>query len=74
MINLRPYDLDAERGVLMVRQGKGKKDRVIPIGDRAMAWVERYLIEVRPGPAGGRQVGRHAFPEQPRLPIFNRAA
>ena len=22
------------------------------------------------GPAGGRQVGRHALPEQPRLPIF----
>ena len=25
MINLRPFDLDAERGVLMVRQGKGRK-------------------------------------------------
>ena len=27
MINLRPYDLDAERGTLIVRQGKGRKDR-----------------------------------------------
>ena len=25
MINLRPYDLDVERGVLMVRQGKGRE-------------------------------------------------
>ena len=48
MINLGPHDLDTERGVLTVRLGKGKKDRVVPIGDRAVAWVERYLIEVRP--------------------------
>ena len=25
----------------MVRQGKGKKDRVIPIGERALAWIEQ---------------------------------
>lgn len=48
MIALKLYDLDVERGTLIVRQGKGKKDRVIPIGDRAIAWIDRYLIEVRP--------------------------
>ena len=32
----------------MVRQGKGKKDRIVPIGERALAWVEAYLEEVRP--------------------------
>ena len=31
------YDLDAERGVVTVRQGKGKKDRTVPIGERALA-------------------------------------
>jgi len=41
-------DVDYERGTLMVRQGKGKKDRMIPIGDRALAWVGRYRDEVRP--------------------------
>jgi len=40
--------LDYERGTLMIRQGKGKKDRMIPIGDRALAWVARYRDEVRP--------------------------
>ncbi|MBM3790509.1 MAG: tyrosine recombinase [Acidobacteria bacterium] len=34
--------------MLTIRQGKGKKDRVIPIGERAAAWVEKYLREVRP--------------------------
>jgi integrase/recombinase XerD len=45
---LKLYDLDTERGTLMVRQGKGRKDRFIPIGARACAWAERYLLEVRP--------------------------
>ena len=48
LIRLRLYDLDVARGTLMVRQGKGKKDRMIPIGDRATAWVDKYLVEVRP--------------------------
>lgn len=49
LLNLSVYDLDTERGTLMVRQGKGKKDRMVPIGERAIAWLERYLNDVRPG-------------------------
>jgi integrase/recombinase XerD len=37
----------------MVRQGKGRKDRMVPIGERALAWVDRYLEEVRPGLVAG---------------------
>jgi len=48
LANLKLYDLDTERGTVMIRQGKGKKDRVIPIGDRAAAWVEKYLNDARP--------------------------
>jgi integrase/recombinase XerD len=48
VLNLSVYDLDAERGTLMVRQGKGKKDRMVPIGERAIAWLERYANDVRP--------------------------
>ncbi len=47
--NLNVYDMEAERGVLTIRQGKGGKDRVVPIGERAIAWMRRYLKEVRPG-------------------------
>ena len=46
-INLKLHDLDAERGTVMVRQGKGRKDRMIPMGARAFAWVARYVEEAR---------------------------
>ncbi|MFC1853059.1 tyrosine-type recombinase/integrase [candidate division CSSED10-310 bacterium] len=28
---------------------KGKKDRLVPIGERAYQWLQRYLLDVRPG-------------------------
>lgn len=36
------------RMTVTVRQGKGKKDRLVPISERALSWVRRYLDEVRP--------------------------
>jgi len=47
LANLKLYDLDTERGTVTIRQGKGKKDRVIPIGDRAAAWIDKYIRESR---------------------------
>jgi integrase/recombinase XerD len=41
-------EIDTERGTVLVRQGKGRKDRLVPLGERAAAWVQRYLLEVRP--------------------------
>jgi integrase/recombinase XerD len=41
-------DLKPDRGVLLVRQGKGGTDRVVPIGERAVKWTEKYLTDVRP--------------------------
>lgn len=48
LAKLEVTDLNQERGTLQIRQGKGKKDRVVPIGEQAMAWQVRYLNEVRP--------------------------
>lgn len=46
--NLKLLDLDLERRTLVVRQGKNRKDRVLPIGERASIWLSRYLDEIRP--------------------------
>lgn len=45
---LRVGDVDVSRGVVLVRQGKGQRDRVTPIGRRAIRWVRRYLRHGRP--------------------------
>ena len=47
-MRLTVYDLESLRGIVRVHQGKGRKDRVVPIGERALAWVQRYLDEARP--------------------------
>ena len=44
---LQLYDIDGPRQTVMVRQGKGGKDRLLPIGKRALYWVDRYRYEVR---------------------------
>jgi integrase/recombinase XerD len=41
-------DVDQAQGTLMVRQGKNRKDRLLPIGARARYWVDRYVTVVRP--------------------------
>lgn len=41
-------DIDRERETLMIRSGKGRKDRVVPIGERALAWIDQYLARSRP--------------------------
>lgn len=48
LANLIQSDLDRTRGTLHVRLGKGKKDRFVPVGERAMAWVAKYEREARP--------------------------
>jgi integrase/recombinase XerD len=48
LCRLELSDLNTERRRLTIRKGKGNKDRVVPVGLRAIAWLERYLKEVRP--------------------------
>jgi integrase/recombinase XerD len=47
IVALKIYDVDFDSGTVMIRQGKGRKDRVVPIGERAIAWVQKYLRESR---------------------------
>ncbi len=47
-VRLTAADIDFAGGAVFVRQGKGRKDRVIPIGERALAWIEKYLADARP--------------------------
>jgi integrase/recombinase XerD len=48
LLHLKLYDIDQKHGLVTIREGKGKRDRVVPVGDRALAWLNRYLTELRP--------------------------
>jgi integrase/recombinase XerD len=48
LAHLALVDVDHDRQTLLVRQGKGRKDRMVPIGERALAWVTKYLADARP--------------------------
>ncbi len=48
LANLKLYDLDLKNGSLLVRQGKGQKDRYVPLGKRAIEALRRYLEDLRP--------------------------
>lgn len=45
---LAVYDWDRELATIAVRQGKGGRDRVVPVGERASFWLGTYLETVRP--------------------------
>jgi integrase/recombinase XerD len=48
LVALRIDDVDLREGTVFIRLGKGKKDRVVPIGERACAWIEKYIYTIRP--------------------------
>jgi integrase/recombinase XerD len=48
VLSLKPKDIDSERNLMIVRQGKGKKDRVVPIGDKMIELLRVYYIQYQP--------------------------
>jgi site-specific recombinase XerD len=51
-VGLDLADVDFEQELVRVR-GKGSKERVVPLGEEAAAWVARYLRDARPALARG---------------------
>ena len=46
LVALTIDDVDRTREVLRIREGKGRKGRIVPISPRALRWLDRYLAEV----------------------------
>ena len=57
LVGLRPADVNIEASYLTCT-GKGEKQRLIPVGDQAAAWVRRYLREGRQVLLGRRSSSR----------------
>jgi integrase/recombinase XerD len=52
-VDLDLGDVDFEQELVHVREGKGAKDRVVPLGEEAAYWVSLYLRDARPKLANG---------------------
>jgi integrase/recombinase XerD len=48
LAKLRLSHLRLQHRVLVIRHGKGSKDRIVPIGEAAFLWLSRYLSIARP--------------------------
>jgi integrase/recombinase XerD len=48
LLNLEVYHVDLKEQVLYVRKGKGRKQRVVPLGKNAGQWLKEYLEKIRP--------------------------
>jgi len=53
LVLLKTVELGLNEGVLRVT-GKGSKTRLVPFGEEARAWIERYLSEARSAILGGK--------------------
>ena len=47
LVGLELYDIDAARRTVLIRHGKGRKQRVVPVGERALQWIDWYLRNAR---------------------------
>ena len=48
LLNLKPKDIDSQRGMLRVNQGKGKKDRLVPISEKIIGILREYYQYEKP--------------------------
>ena len=46
--NLQVYDVNLKQQTVFVREGKGQRDRILPLGDSARDWIAKYLEDARP--------------------------
>jgi integrase/recombinase XerD len=53
LVNLKIVEVSLADGLVRVT-GKGQKERVVPVGDEARLWLERYAARARPALLAGR--------------------
>lgn len=48
LLNLKLKDIDSKRGLVIVRQAKGKKDRVVPLSNKILLMLRDYFVVYTP--------------------------
>jgi len=69
LCRLTIYDADLQGGMLRVNSGKGKKDRVVPLGKYAVKFLWEYITKVRPHFTKTNRTERRLFVNRLGAPI-----
>lgn len=48
LLNLKPLDIDSKRNIVIIRQAKGKKDRIAPLSPKILVMLRAYYIGYKP--------------------------
>ncbi len=48
LLHLKLKDIDSKRGLVIIRQAKGKKDRVTPLSEKILVLLREYFIAYKP--------------------------
>lgn len=48
LLHLKPADIDSKRGIVIIRQSKGKKDRIAPLSSKILDMLREYYIGYKP--------------------------
>ena len=48
LLHLKPADIDSKRNIVIVKQSKGKKDRIVPLSSKILMLLRNYYTVYRP--------------------------
>jgi len=48
LINLKITDIDSNRNIVIIRQAKGKKDRIVPLSTKILEMLRQYYSIYKP--------------------------
>jgi integrase/recombinase XerD len=48
LLHLKLSDIDSKRGIVIIRQGKGKKDRITPLSTKILEMLRNYYTDYKP--------------------------
>lgn len=48
LLNLKPSNIDSRRGLLIIKQAKGNKDRIVPISEKTITMLREYYKTYKP--------------------------
>jgi integrase/recombinase XerD len=74
LCSLTIYDADLQGGMLRVNKGKGRKDRVVPMGMHAVKFLREYITKVRPRFTRNNRTERRLFIDARGRPLSKEMA